>query len=322
MTDQTIQRMLRFPSTVHIESTNSCNASCNMCPVPHLKRPRTLLSDELFDKVVRECSAHPDGGTIHLHQNGEFLLLGPEKVYQRLSHAVKTCPQWKVGFFTNGALMDVTMANRVLDAHPSHIVFSIDGGIKDDYERIRGLSFETVYANVKYFFEERQRRGMVNPTISIMLVPQVHNENHLAEYFGTFKPFADHVGASGAQNFGGLVDNKSILHRGQFTGGKRDRPCPRVWNDMYINSDGNAALCCFDAEGAVILGDFRKQTLQEIWWGTLLRKYRRWQLQGRHNELLLCSVCDVMEGTCEAGWGVQDRADLSAALDRQEVENV
>ena len=45
-------------------------------------------------------------------------------------------------------------------------------------------------------------------------------------------------------------------------------PCLLLWKAMVICWDGQAAACCNDLCGKVILGDARRETLMEIWTGS------------------------------------------------------
>jgi hypothetical protein len=58
--------------------------------------------------------------------------------------------------------------------------------------------------------------------------------------------------------------------------------------------DGRVSLCCFDAEGAVILGDLKTQTLREVFGGDKAVGIRLAHVEGRRQELPLCNTCTAI----------------------------
>jgi hypothetical protein len=51
------------------------------------------------------------------------------------------------------------------------------------------------------------------------------------------------------------------------------------------------ALCCADAEGQVILGDLKTQTLREVFAGDKAADIRRAHVEGRRSSIPLCANC-------------------------------
>lgn len=50
-----------FPLVVQVQTINRCNASCSFCPYPyavHLQEKR-VMDDELYSKIVDECTSEP-----------------------------------------------------------------------------------------------------------------------------------------------------------------------------------------------------------------------------------------------------------------------
>ncbi|NUO08529.1 MAG: SPASM domain-containing protein [Candidatus Brocadia sp.] len=54
----------------------------------------------------------------------------------------------------------------------------------------------------------------------------------------------------------------------------------------------NQTTCCANYQGKGIIGDLKENTLAEIWQGNILQKLRRAHLEGRYDEVPLCSKCD------------------------------
>jgi radical SAM protein with 4Fe4S-binding SPASM domain len=71
-------------------------------------------------------------------------------------------------------------------------------------------------------------------------------------------------------------------------------PCRRAMNQIMVLWDGRVSLCCFDAEGAVILGDLNHQSLRDVYNGTIALGIRQAHHEGRRGELALCKDCTAI----------------------------
>lgn len=294
-----IKQMLLFPSCIQIESTNFCQARCPQCPVwtDRMTRKREHMTWDIFEKVVNDCIGKPID-EVHLHQNGEPLLITANRLADRINYAKeKLNPQdTKVGFYTNGALMNVEATETILKAEPDFIVFSFDGGIKEDYEKIRcGLNFEEVVANIRYFAKRRINLNLVDKVkMSTIFLPQKDNEYHIPEYRDLFKGLQFEVGTGGLNNYGGDIDDEKIMHRFQRKIEDRKRPCWRLWTTMVVQSNSEISICCSDFNGTQIIGDVKNQTVEEIWQGKKLEAIRRLHIEHKQNLIPICKNCDVM----------------------------
>jgi len=302
-----IREMIAFPSCVQCEVTNRCQAKCVMCPVwtDKMTRKRETMTWEIFGKVVDDCVGKKID-EFHLHQSGEPLLIGIDELALRVRYAKdKLNPQGtKVGFYTNGGLMTETASEVILDAQPDFIIFSFDGGIKEDYEKVRaGLNFEEVVANIKYFAKRRIERNLVDKIrMGTMFIPQKANENHVAEYLDLFKGLQFDVGTGGLNNYAGDIDDEKIMHRFQHKIREEERPCWRLWTTMVVQSNSKISLCCSDFNGTQIIGDVRNNTIEEIWQGKKLEAIRKMHIEHKQNLIPICKNCDVMDYIGVPSW--------------------
>lgn len=74
-----------------------------------------------------------------------------------------------------------------------------------------------------------------------------------------------------------------------------DVPCVSPFSTMIIQSDGLVPLCGCDYNGSHCLGDFSKQSIQEIWQGTAYARLRRLHATGSRNEVAMCRGCSLWE---------------------------
>ena len=70
--------------------------------------------------------------------------------------------------------------------------------------------------------------------------------------------------------------------------------CALPFTEIVVRPDGKVSLCCCDALGRITLGDFTKQTLQEIWFGESFKKVREALELGRY-DIPLCRYCNTLD---------------------------
>src|ERR1700730_14323176 len=143
----------KLPNNVFIELAMACNLRCEMCPVPKNMelmggRARAVMNPAVFRRVLTQLSGRRY--SLCLNQLGEPLLNKHVVDYVKWAKA----DGHQVGFYTNGTLLDQSLADRQLDAGLDYIVFSIDGATKETFESIRlGAKFEPTIKNIQYFCE-------------------------------------------------------------------------------------------------------------------------------------------------------------------------
>ena len=73
-----------------------------------------------------------------------------------------------------------------------------------------------------------------------------------------------------------------------------DNMCILPWVQMTVRPDGKISLCCSDALGQVTLGDLKKESLLEVWYGDTYNKVREKIFAGREN-MSLCKYCNFIQ---------------------------
>jgi sulfatase maturation enzyme AslB (radical SAM superfamily) len=304
-----LQGALLFPKEIHLESHSDCNAQCTICPREGMTRYKGIMNRDLFIKAIDECADYPDMEYIHFHLNGEPLLMNIHELCWRINYARMKCPQGEKGrprlaFFTNGSLLSTEKSEKLMQTPINIIVISIDGGNKEDYEKIRrGLKWERLVENVRMLAIIRDAK---KPSLKLQtaIIPQIDNFKSLDKYFALFRSFGiDDVGGSGVQNIGGLIDSESkIIHGNQYREGDNERPCWRIFLDLSIMADGRACVCCQDVRGMHVIGDLNTQSLKEIWLGKEMMEIRQKFIDGKKKEIRFCADCDYMKGVVLDSW--------------------
>lgn len=306
-------KAMEFPESVQFEVTNHCNAKCVMCPVNNgSKRKKEHLDIELFKKGVNECVPYRHRLTqLLLHQNGEPMMIGADRLAWMVKYVKDRMPNVPVGIFTNGSLMGRVATEKILDSGIDTIVFSFDGGDKETYEKVRkGLNFEEVYLNIVYFAQRKREKKLEKPHISVLLLPQIDNWRSHNNYQKLFaNKGIDSVGGGGINNYAGYIDTDKIKIAGQYDNGNRYSPCWRLWTFLIIGSNGTPLLCCNDVDIPIDLGSLKTMTMKEIWDGTGFRKAREYHLNHWQDKMPLCKDCDWMKTFLEPEWWYKDGYD-------------
>lgn len=295
----TLDREKNGPLELHFESSGRCNARCLTCPRDTIERPLGEMPREIFVKGIDEVAvAGWQLDYLFLHLNGEPLLLPVGELVWRLDYARRKLPSCKeLVMFTNASLMTKEITDKLLKSELNVIVFSVDGGNKESYERVRrGLSWDTTIANIEYFMEARAKTGLKIRT-QTAFIPQRANADSLKEYYEVFKKLGiDSITGSGVNNIGGLIAADSMLLPQQYMEGSLTSPCWKLWLDMSIMWDGRVCVCCQDVAGLCIIGDLKTQNIKDIWQGEIMQEIRRKHRARKQSEVPFCSKCDYMRG--------------------------
>ncbi|UCF36930.1 MAG: SPASM domain-containing protein [Acidobacteriota bacterium] len=278
-------RYPEFPDHVYVELTNICNARCTICATPGMKRPREIMSAELFQKIVRECGERGAKKLLpFLH--GESLLVPGVLDYFR--EARRLAPQTHINLTTNGSklseeLTEAFLQEELLDS----LIVSIDGGDKETFEGIRlGLSYDEVRSNVQYFLKRRDELPVKRPRVSISMVT-VDENKHSREQLRREWEGADEVRFSVYFNWAGKLENRGRTpNKVNF--------CERLYHYITILADGRVAMCCFDSEADYSVGDVRTQTIAEVWNSPDFDEKRRWLFNREFDRLKICGGCDYV----------------------------
>ena len=268
--------------TMSIETANVCNSKCRMCPYPRMTRPKQVMSQALFEKIVDDCLSHNIQNFNLNFYNEPFL--DPE-IFNRIKYLKNK--GLKVKLFSNGSVLSPDKYDRLFESGLDVINFSFDALTKEVYEKIRrGLSFEITKENIMKLAAEKKKRDLAYPIINLVFVRQEANNHEALE----FKRYWE---ASG-------MINKVILSQDDYRGEedgvlkKNQRicyPCRKLWQEIIAVSNGKVPFCCIDFDASIILGDFNTQTLSEIWNSAKFKMLREAHIDFEAEKISLCKGC-------------------------------
>lgn len=283
---------LRRPTTptgpiyLNIEPTNACNLSCRVCSNDGSRR-RGLMEMGLFRDIMDQ--AYESGVyKVALFLGGEPLL--HKELPQMVEYVRAKGLESRIR--TNATLLTREKSEELLDAGLDFLGISFDGDNKQDYESMRvGANYEQVLENVFAFLELKKKRNLDKPFVSLQMIKLVDNPRQ-------------QVDPEFIRQFDGLpIDEFSPINPHNWRGERNDikqrergthyYPCQFLWAAMSITWDGKA-VCCSDLNGRFPMGDFREQSIMEIWNGEEMSRHRRLLIEKRYNELELCRDCHAL----------------------------
>lgn len=299
-----------FPSTIFIEVTNHCNLKCPMCPRRYLTRKLMHMNFLLFKKLIDEISFFDSQGLLKLvglHVFGEPLLhpeflamltYASEKLSRVCRNHDKSNPTMSgLGFSTNAVFLTPEKARGILHSNATIVGLSLDGAIKESYERMRrGSSFEKVIENIEYLLREKRSLGREYPFLAIQIIKTKITIKEIEDFRTRWSKAIRDIPGSAIfiklyTDWAGQVNEPLLWEKkkGIFL----YRPCGSPWNTLVIYADGSVSVCCYDVNGKLKIGNAVEQSLKEIWHSQALERLRNILSSGGASNIGMCRNCDM-----------------------------
>ncbi|MCF3165782.1 SPASM domain-containing protein [Streptomyces violaceoruber] len=280
----------RLPKIEQIELTNRCPYTCHMCPRTfEMERELGDMSLKLFDSVMSQISGHTD--FLALHHFGESLLHRglPDAIRIAAGHGIRT------GLSCNPPSLLPKRAEAILDAGITNLVLSLDSLDPEVYKSIRGRAarMDVADRNLRELVRMRDSGGY-DTTMTLQMISMRANQDEA-------EAFLEYCADVGVDR--GVVirlerwdfDDEKVASLGEHTSPGYTAPCSRPWKSVAVLWDGRVVPCCHDYDGELVLGDLRKETLEEIWANPVAREFRE-----RNGEAAICAKCAFGQSFREA----------------------
>lgn len=280
------EKPLGPPKSYFIELTNHCNLKCSMCnfhsPLVKEKRQKGFMDTDLAINVLKQIADTGEKSWVALHGAGEPLL---HRELITILEFASRCENISCGFLTNAVILDREMTERVIDAGISWIGFSLDGIVKEKFEKYRvGSKFEQIMKNVLYFLERNETAGKRVHTLVNMTVQEEMKED-VDAFIDFWLDRVDEVAISPCRPIGSrhniLADSLEPRN-----------PCYMLYEMMIIYWDGEVGLCCEDWFNYGRMGNVNIERMIDIWHGNRFEDVRSRHEEGFFNEIELCRDCN------------------------------
>lgn len=310
--NHTQEMSAQFPKEVILEVTNLCNLRCRHChfhgDTARRGRPLGHMDPSLWRIVLAEMAHWKTPVTLLTHGAGEPLLY---PFLTELLAEAKRLPNLRVGFMTNGMLLDACWTERLLDLEVDFLAFSIDGVNPQTHDAVRrNARLQLIEDNVRHLVRCKAQRGSTNPTLHFNMVLYPHIADQGEAFVARWISAAETISLSVFRPVG----KKTLWAPDQsppFT------PCPLLWRQCVIAWDGRVGLCCEDIHLDVPLGSVREESVMRIFQQSpILSHYRRHHLEKTLANLPLCNSCHMWGGDRVIEETRRNLAGLSVAVTR------
>ena len=240
---------------------------------------------EVYHRIINQLHELNFDGRISPYLMNEPLL--DKRLPDLIAYTRTHCPASWIAINTNGDALSEDLACCLFDAGLNSLDVNAYDNIQQ-YEAYVALA-ERVAArrgDVMFHF------GYSDPTFNGVDIPRSTRIIHCRDMAFWEPQFLAHRATPDLQNRSGNVPGARHLSEPLALG------CPRPFQQMYINYQGEAVLCCNDWRFEVIMGYTATATLAEIWHNTHYQAYRH-NLQRQNRAMPLCETCDFQAQTAD-----------------------
>jgi len=276
--------MIPESNEIRMEVTTKCNYRCIICPREKLTRAIETMDIELFKYIFNKINAETSQyDTLTFPGLGEPLL--DETIDDKIIYAKKH--GYTVLMLTNGSLLTVDRFKRLESIGVDSIRVSIYGNSSESYNAVHGTKNSNLFKEIKRNLTEISR---IKARTSLLLTYNVvdgSNDSALESWIEYWRDKVDLLEVWRPHNW---VDSRN------YRDVQKDKlkTCGRPVNTpLQIQVDGTVNMCCFDFDGKLLLGDLKKQTLEEIFGSLMFNKILRHHTSGDFKGSgLICENCD------------------------------
>ncbi len=293
MAEDYIERRIvvnNYPKVIAIELTNRCNYRCSFCPP--FTRESGFMSEELLKHILDTTVFSND--IVQLHFHGESLL------HPKLGKMIALCKKYKlaVGLSTNASILNLEKSKDIISNGLDYLIIAFDGVSKEIYEKYRvNGNYDKVKKYIIDFLNYKESLGAKTPFVDLNVIKTNESVPLIDDYIKFWeKTSVNRITVKSFSTRAGQIDGSISSEDNWYFGERIKRyPCDWFWTSVIILWDGRVVPCCHDLEGKLILGDIRKETLQQIWNNDLLQRIRLEECENNH-EREPCKYCNEWYG--------------------------
>ncbi|MHB8875638.1 MAG: radical SAM/SPASM domain-containing protein [Myxococcaceae bacterium] len=263
-----------LPQVDQVELTNACPFTCPFCPrgTSRMKRPIGHLDLGLLGDLVAQVKDQPQRKPFGLHHFGDPLLHPDTPGAIRIVAAAGLEPEISV----NPILLTPPRAEALLEAGVGVLIVSMDGLDTPTLRAMRGHAageFEQVHKHVEALIALAAKRSRP-PRVLVSMVGTTLNRHQWPELFERYtRP--EHPWLTPVVR---ALDDFGDPRVAPLAVEPLRQPCAMPCQTVCVLWDGTVVACCHDFDGAISYGNLREQSLEEIWHGEKLRRFReRWK---------------------------------------------
>lgn len=245
----------RYPRHLFIETTSSCNLTCEYCP---REKINSHMDFDLFRRIIDEAKTYgPRSFSLHLF--GEPLLY--PRIWEAIRYIKKANKRNIVLLTSNG-----TMFNRFIDDITESEVDKLIWSWRPE---------------VKFTEETKERLRRWGRMTVRMIDTQIPKEEE--EYWGSWPS----VEKRELHNYGGQISLEKFGVASTKHGTRH--ACYHIFLAPAVSWNGKFLACCADPEQKEVFGDINKESVHTAW--QRLNGVRKAHMEGTFQGI--CENCDV-----------------------------
>lgn len=268
------------PQKIFIEMTGACNLRCPLCPRTYSSNKRGNMPKEVFEKVITDIARdYPALGLLGFHLFGEITMRNDFDIL--ISWARQRLPITHFSVSTTVSLEKKEVLSKLLFSGFDSIGVWPDGFSEDTYSKIRtGGSFSVVRDNIKFLLEERDRLRKFDLAIYVGIIKNIINQDSTDKFYESFQFVKEFKNANlvtgDSIDFAGQVPSKNVLYTAKDYILKIPKPCSVPFEIMAVSAVGDVALCCFDMDFTLKIGNIISDgSISQIWASERAEAFRR-----------------------------------------------
>lgn len=229
---------------IHIQTIDSCNANCVMCPYKSIEHTHKEIDQLFFERIISEVNVAINqriiiqDPEIYLFFNNEPLL--DSKIFDRIEFIKSNIPKSKVILFSNAILLE-KYKEQLVNSRLELLYISLYGYDSESFVKLTGVKitqrkFERIIESIE------EIKDKINIQVSNSWegvdteAPKIKDYSSRAGYYG-----------------------ENILYE-HVVGCRHERN--KNW--LNILDTGEAVLCCMDWKKEQVLGNLKTQSIKEI----------------------------------------------------------
>jgi radical SAM protein with 4Fe4S-binding SPASM domain len=272
-----------FAMNIDIQTTDVCNLKCPMCPHTVMwdqgSLDNRMMSREEYAHIIDQSAAAGAKAVKITYQNEPT---AHKDIVWQVEYA-KQKGILDVLINTNATLLRKERSTGLLKAGLDGLFVSFDAISPDLYAEQRvGTTIGKVIDNV---YEFVQLRNKIRPGCQIRVAMVMYDDPKWRRQYEGLKIMWSHLVDS--VGYSSFVD----YDKGQDFPKMEGWACSQPFQRMVLKINGNVTVCCPDVHDEIVVGNWRREKLVDIWHGARAREVRRKHRENQYHQIEACRKC-------------------------------
>jgi len=268
---------------VRIEICTLCNYKCKFCPHEYdFHRDKTIMNLDMFKSILLKINKEaPYIDFLSFSGMGETFL--DPTIFDKIQYAKDL--GYQINILTNGSLFNEEKIKKLVDLDIYSLHISLHSANREKYQEItKADELDNVVQNIKKINKFKKNMKLI-----INCVIPEYDEKEINLIRELIESEVDLLEIWKPHNWNDWASYRE--------GDINKTTCGRPFNGpLQIQIDGTINMCCFDYDGKLILGDFKNQTLEEVFTG---EEYIKLYKTHKEDKILesdyICKNCDQIK---------------------------